>query len=112
LKKQAIFALTAAAVLFGAAAGASAAPVLEKISAQLNWSTKFVVNGQAWTPESNGEKLAPIIYNNTTYLPIRAVSQALDVAVTWDAETQTVYLGEKTDSPQANSRSCISTSFP
>lgn len=97
LRKQAIIATTAAALLFGAAAGASAAPVLESIQAHLNWSTKFVVNGQAWTPESNGEKLAPIVYNNTTYLPIRTVSQALNVAVAWDAETQTVYLGERTD---------------
>ncbi|MDF2881244.1 MAG: copper amine oxidase domain protein [Clostridiaceae bacterium] len=39
-----------------------------------------------------GDK-APIIYNGTTYLPVRAVAEAIGKPVNWDNDTRTVYLG-------------------
>ncbi|MCD8090542.1 MAG: NPCBM/NEW2 domain-containing protein [Clostridiales bacterium] len=35
----------------------------------------------------------PFIYNGTTYLPVRAVAEALGKEVNWVGETSTVYLG-------------------
>ncbi|CAH8706349.1 copper amine oxidase N-terminal domain-containing protein [Paenibacillus thiaminolyticus] len=96
MKKKAVVTITAAAMAFGIVAGASAAPVLEKISAQLNWSIKFQVNGKEWkAQDSAGNKLAPIIYGGTTYLPVRAVADALGTAVEYDSKNDTIYLGEK-----------------
>lgn len=96
MKKKAVVTITAAAMAFGIVAGVSAAPVLEKISAQLNWSIKFQMNGKEWkAQDSAGNKLAPIIYGGTTYLPVRAVADALGTAVEYDAKNQMIYLGEK-----------------
>lgn len=36
----------------------------------------------------------PFTYNGTTYLPVRAVAEAVGKDVTWDGATKTVYLGE------------------
>jgi hypothetical protein len=38
--------------------------------------------------------MAPIVYNDRTYLPARAIAEALGITVGWDAETRTVILGE------------------
>ena len=38
--------------------------------------------------------MEPFIYNGTTYLPVRAVGEALGKQVGWDGKTKTVYIGE------------------
>ena len=56
---------------------------------------KIVVDGQKINPtDANGNKVEPIIYNGTTYLPVRAVASALGKAVYWDGPNYTVYLGD------------------
>ena len=56
---------------------------------------KIIVDGQTLNPtDANGNKVEPIIYNGTTYLPVRAVANALGKAVYWDGPNYTVYLGE------------------
>lgn len=56
---------------------------------------KIVVDGQKLNPtDANGNKVEPIIYNGTTYLPVRAVASALGKAVYWDGPNYTVYLGD------------------
>lgn len=37
----------------------------------------------------------PFVVDGTTYLPVRAVGEAVGKTVTWDGATQSVYLGEK-----------------
>lgn len=55
----------------------------------------IVVDGQTIHPtDANGKEVSPLIYNGTTYLPVRAVASALGKAVYWDGPTYTVYLGE------------------
>lgn len=55
----------------------------------------IVIDGQKINPkDGNGDKVEPIIYNGTTYLPVRAVATALGKAVYWDGPTYTVYLGD------------------
>ncbi|AIQ67019.1 stalk domain-containing protein [Paenibacillus graminis] len=87
-----------ATMVFGMAvtgsAGVYAGTNLQKISAYLNHSIGFKVNGAAYTPaDNNGKKLAPITYNDTTYLPVRAMADALKVPVTFDPSTNQVVLG-------------------
>ena len=56
---------------------------------------KIVVDGKKLNPtDANGNKVEPMIYNGTTYLPVRAVANALGKAVYWDGPNYTVYLGD------------------
>jgi hypothetical protein len=58
---------------------------------------KLVVDGKPieFGEDSAGNKIEPFIYNGTTYLPVRAVGEAIGKKVDWDGSNQTVYLGEK-----------------
>lgn len=79
-------------------AGAYAASNLQSIKAYLNSGLSFKVNGTPFQlRDGNGGTLAPITYNNTTYLPIRAVSDALGVAVHYDSSKGLIQLGEMVD---------------
>jgi hypothetical protein len=50
---------------------------------------KIVVDGNTLSTSAE-----PFIYNGTTYLPVRAVGEAVGKEVTWDGNSNTVYLGE------------------
>lgn len=69
----------------------------ESISKQLTAvynGIKLVVNGQTVVPkDSNGNEVEPFVVNGTTYLPVRAISQALGQSVSWEGTTSTVYIG-------------------
>ena len=55
---------------------------------------KIVLDGKEFIcTDANGAVVHPMIYNGTTYIPVRAVSSAFGKAVYWDGEEQTVYLG-------------------
>lgn len=41
----------------------------------------------------NGNPVEAFIYNGTTYLPVRAIGEALEKTVQWEGETNSVYLG-------------------
>jgi len=56
---------------------------------------KIVLDGKQLNPtDANGNSVEPIIYNGTTYLPVRALSNAFGKAVYWDGPNYTVYLGD------------------
>lgn len=98
MKKKLIITLSSFTLLGGMAIGAGAAPILEKITANLNWGINYSISGKTWSPvDQNGKKLAAITYNNTTYLPVRSVGEALGVAVDYNNSSQTLMLGEKSD---------------
>ncbi len=55
----------------------------------------IVMDGNKLIPrDANGNVVEPIIYNGTTYLPVRAISNAVGKAVYWDGPNYTVYLGD------------------
>lgn len=89
-------------------AGVFAGTNMQKISAYLNHSIGFKVNGSAYTPvDGNGKTLAPITYNDTTYLPVRALADALKVPVTFNASTNQVILGSGTGTTAPGNGSAI-----
>lgn len=50
----------------------------------------------------NGNPVEVFIYNGSTYLPVRAVSEALGKPVQWDGSTSSVYIGKhSSDKPAA-----------
>lgn len=56
---------------------------------------RIVIDGQELHPtDAGGKAVSPMIYNGTTYLPVRAVASALGKAVYWDGPSYTVYLGD------------------
>ncbi len=57
---------------------------------------KIIIDGQKLNPtDANGNTVEPIIYNGTTYLPVRAIANALGKPVYWDGPNYTVYLGDR-----------------
>lgn len=93
MKKRWIVLLTVA-MLFAFTAGVVAGPDVENITASLANDIKITLNGKDWTPMDNGNPMAPIVYNGRTYLPVRAVGEAVGIKVDWDEATRTVILGE------------------
>ncbi|MFD1907366.1 stalk domain-containing protein [Paenibacillus rhizoplanae] len=97
MKKKMTAALTAFAVLGGMGTGVYAGANLQEIKAFLNPSIKFKMNGQpVQLKNGSGAVIAPISYKDTTYLPVRSVSDLLGVTVKFDAATNTISLGEQT----------------
>lgn len=66
-----------------------------EITVQLSPNITVKLDGKAQSmTDVNGNPVYPLLYNGTTYLPIRAVSNMLGLNVAWDGGTQTVYLAE------------------
>ncbi|GEM_PF-340794 len=59
---------------------------------------KLFVDGKLVKPtDSDGKIVEPFIYDGTTYLPLRALSNALtnyEKEVSWDAKTSSIYVGQ------------------
>jgi len=57
---------------------------------------KILIDGKEYQPaDANGNSVEPFIYNGTTYLPVRAIANAFDKEVDWEAQTSTITLGSK-----------------
>jgi hypothetical protein len=75
--------------------GAYGAVSLQEIKAFLNKSVNVKVNGVKWQgKDANGNVAYPITYKGTTYLPVKAVGEALNVNVGWDDPSNSVLIGE------------------
>lgn len=46
--------------------------------------------------DANGNPVEVFVYNGTTYLPVRAVGEAVGKTVQWEGKTNSVYLGKHT----------------
>lgn len=64
------------------------------VQATLSPDITVKYNGVVQTMKDvSGTEVYPIVYNGTTYVPIRAVSNMLGIAVDWESSTKTVLLG-------------------
>jgi hypothetical protein len=88
--KKSIAALAVLGMTLTGAAGVYAGANLEKISAYLNHSIGIQVDGTVY---NTGKTLTPITYKNTTYLPVRAIADVLEVPVRYDAKNNQVLIG-------------------
>lgn len=62
---------------------------------------KIYMDGELVEPkDANGQTVEPFVYNGTTYLPVRAVSNAIGKDVSWDGVEKVVYLGAKPGSTE------------
>ena len=85
-------------LLTGVLLGAAGAATVQHITADLRPDITVQVDGEKQTLlDKNGDVVYPITYDGTTYLPIRALGNAMDLEVEWNSKTQTVSLYTKTD---------------
>ncbi|WP_256760461.1 hypothetical protein [Cohnella sp. WQ 127256] len=98
MKKKTFAAVISLSMLASMGTGAFAATKLKEIKAYLNPEIKVQVDGTyVDLRDVKGNAIAPIVYEGANYFSIRAISDALDVAVDFDGPTQTIILGEKVD---------------
>lgn len=83
------------ALIFTVCVPALASGNLTDLKNVLVGGIRIVIDGQELHPtDVNGNAVDPMIYNGTTYLPVRAVAGAVGKAVYWDGPNYTVYLGD------------------
>lgn len=75
------------AIVIGTGATAFAKATNMNIPVSFN-NIKIIVDGKAIETDKE-----PFIYDGTTYLPVRAVGEAIGKEVSWDGNTNTVILG-------------------
>lgn len=94
MKKRIITLFLTLVLVFALASTVSA--VATTITAQLTYrDIKITMNGEAVaSKDANGKSVEPFIMDGTTYLPVRAVAEALGLDVKWDGATSTVSLTE------------------
>lgn len=85
MKKRVLSALISVIMILSLAMSATASDTMTEIKAHLNHGINIELNGQPWQPEKT-----PITYDSSTYLPLRAVGEALGAQITWDGSTRTV----------------------
>lgn len=91
--------LAAAAValtlLVGGVSAAASGSITKKMIEANYMGIKLVVDEVEVTPkDASGNVVEPFTSSGTTYLPVRAVANALGKEVTWDGNTRTVYIGK------------------
>ncbi len=73
-------------------AKASVGTYLKKIAYR---DISIVLNGEKLVPKgTDGSIVEPFIIDGTTYLPVRAISEALKLSVNWNNDTNTVVLSK------------------
>ncbi len=88
-------ALTLALAMVLALPIASAAGLAKK-TITVNTGVNLVVDGVSVIPTGeNGKPVETFLYNGTTYVPIRAITQIFGKGISWDGTTGTVYIGEQ-----------------
>lgn len=80
----------------------SAAPMTSPVSATMDKSIMMLWNGSPFTPmEADGTVLSPILYNNRTYLPARALLEKAGYTVGYNAATKTILVDGQGTIPTA-----------
>ena len=97
--------LTALVVVLGVTATATS-----KRSIQVEDGIGITLNGATFIPRSaNGKQVSVFLYNGTTYVPVRAISEAMGMDVSFNSATRTVVLttADRTASQQGASSDYI-----
>jgi hypothetical protein len=107
-KKSIIIVGLVSMFLLGNLTSASGSAILEKITAYLDHGIKINLEGKDFIPQdTKGNPVAPINYNGSTYLPLRALSQVVGLDVNWDGDTKTVYLSHLVSQDQQSADGVI-----
>ncbi len=96
-RKFAALLLLSALILGVVVSAVAATTVTKQLTAEYS-GIQITLDGTKVEPKDvNGNIVEPFIVNGTTYLPVRALSNALGLDVDWDQTTQTVILKSRTE---------------
>ena len=96
--KSVLLGLTIGSIVLTASVFASSGAVQKTLSYN---NIKIALNGQEIHPaDANGNYVEPFIIDGTTYLPVRAVANAIGLNVDWDGNTNTVLLSDSSQDMQ------------
>jgi hypothetical protein len=80
---------------------AEAAKKANEFDITVTYGVKLVLDGQKVTlADASGNEVKPFVYEGTTYVPLRAVSQLFGATISYDAATNTVYLTSPIETAQ------------
>ena len=89
-----ILAVTILSACLGLTAGAELK--LEAGDISVNTGIKISVDGKEFVPvDSDGVPVEVFLYEGTTYLPVRGISNLFGLGIEWDGDTKSVYLGTR-----------------
>src|SRR6185312_8191862 len=92
LKTKGMIATTAFVLLSaGFSAGVLADDAIKQVQAFLRPDVKVIVDGDPLELQDNPF----LIYENTGYLPLRKLGEALNADIVWEGSTQTVYVNKR-----------------
>lgn len=82
------------AILFGAGTAAFAGDTMKSLAVKIDKSVKVCLNGTLITVKDDKEnKISPLYYNGTYYLPVKAVANLGKLTYNFDARTRVMNLG-------------------
>ncbi len=77
--------------------GVLAADVVRKIEAELRPDFTIVIDGQEMVfKNAQGEVVSPVLYDGTTYLPVRAIGELMGKTVYWYEDEKRIELKSET----------------
>jgi hypothetical protein len=97
MKRKALALLVTAIMVLGTAAPSFAASGIQEISANYSGISLYIDLEHTTLLDVNGSFVDPFIFDGSTYLPVRAISEALGMDVNWDAAAKAVYIAETSD---------------
>ncbi|BBI32445.1 copper amine oxidase N-terminal domain-containing protein [Cohnella abietis] len=98
IKKSVFVSTLLACSLVFTTVGVTASNGIQNITAALNKNIKFVLDGSSWQPKDpKGNNLSALVYNGSTYVPLKSVSEALGAEVDWNPKTTTITINSGGD---------------
>ncbi len=84
MKKRKWVIFTALILVLGVMTGVAGAKLISEIKAELRRDFEVMIDGEVKDFKNvNGERVYPILYEGTTYLPLRAIGELMNKRVYW-----------------------------
>lgn len=94
--KKKVIALTVCALCVGVIAGASASGIIQKVQSEIRPDFTVKVDGEKRTFKNvNGDVVYPMLYEGTTYLPVRAIGELMGKTVYWYEDDKLIELKDE-----------------